>query len=366
MLQFFTRKDTSINFIRYGHIRNYTNEYLQRKILTEMNDVKQWYMNREIHVMNTHLLTKLVFMLMQDYTLDDFTYLRLVEDSYIPVCNQLGIVTNSTNYKTVHSNIFYNSNSTEILVASNFGVNTYNIQEWDTIPVIRVIYTTNTDLDYNIPYGSKDLPVNTLNMYEIDVPLMMLQYKHWCMSRANSDKSLSTSMYIAMVVLPNILDSIVDFTIYNRFIALYKNGMCAPFNIKQHIAVTDVSPQMDKILMNLLRTSVNVSKPLDEILNNIPTIVSNNMVSVLTLTKKYYTRQSEWVLWLARINIIVDLIDMLGVTGRTRNYDILNNLPAVIRKLHNRKTEIEKHLPEDITATFYANIEKINSILGER
>ena len=80
--------------------------------------------------------------------------------------------------------------------------------------------------DYNIDIAN----MPTLSVYELDLITMLLQYRSWSKVRLSQGLSTDSNIFIAMIVLPNTLDSILDYSLYNRFMAI-ANGEKIPENL---------------------------------------------------------------------------------------------------------------------------------------
>jgi hypothetical protein len=341
-------------------------DMIRDKYKYELEKIKEYYRNRDRAVDNQNVFAKLLTILTPNIEIDLIDYLKGVESNAIYFSKQFDFVSNISKGKLLENN-FYFYNSKELLLYIENDIDIFTVaNKWKEIESVKVVYTENTAIDFEILFGNKELPNEKLTMFEVNVVLMALQYKYWALERKKNDMSTNPNVFVARVILPNLLDNMLDLVIFNRFLELYQYGSIDEFEIDHPFAVSDYSNKLDKVLKDVLKDTVNNSIPIEQFINTIPTIANDCMLDVLKINKPFYTKQSEWALWVGRIKYIALILEMMGERGRARNRDYINYLPSRIRALENRSTEVRDQLSSDMLLDFEYQIEKIKNMLGRR
>ncbi len=363
MINLFLKKNNIITV----PIKKYSKfDYIKDRYTEELKKIKEYYRNKDNAVSNAHILSRIINMLSPNIELDIVEYFKIVDTNAIYIARQFNLVSNINNGE-IFNNIFYNGKSYEIINYVETEIDIFDIEDnWIEYSPIKVTYTEETDLDFHILNGNKTKDGVSLTILELDITLLLLMYKQWALSRIREDKSTNMNVFVATIVLPNALDNMLDLTILNRLIYIYKYGDCKQFRIKHPFSVLDFSKGIDNILEDVIKDINNSNITIEQLLNTIPTIVNNNMLETLIINRPYYTKQSEWVIWLSRIEYIAFILEVLGNQGIKRNRDLLNRLPSLIRQLENRSTNIYSKLKDELLLDFEYNIEKIKNTLGSR
>lgn len=364
MLNIFTDANFG-KFINYP-IKKYTQfDYIKRRYVDELNKIKDYYHNRIRAVENTHPFSKIINNLSPSLDIDNLEYFKIVSADAIYLSKQYGFTSNISQGKPF-ANLFYKDNSTEFLLYVENQIDPYELtDDWVNISPARVIYTENKDLDFHIMDGSKSLSYPQYTIIEIDVVTMMMQYKLWANERVKTDDSTNPNVFIATIVIPNMLDNMLDLTIYNRFMSIgIDRGGLPKFDIKHPFSVLDLSSQLDTILKNSVLNLKEESVYLEQLLLTIPVIVNASMVDALQIHLPYYSSRSEWLLWIARVKHIYRLLVFLGEKGIAKNKEYVNYLPIQIRRLENRASLIT--LPEELIGQYKETLNSISAIVGKR
>ena len=355
MLDLFIYKNNDINYPvqRYDKF-----DYLKKKYRENLRTAKEYYYNKEDAVDNRHLLNKLINDLspsIEEYDVID--YIRLVSASAELLSRQFDIVSNIS-FGKILSNVFYGKNSREILLYTSTEIDISTIEEnWKELTSVRVIYHEDTDM--NIP---RPLPINyvpgSLIVMEIDVVLLMLQYRGWYLDRLAMDQSVNINVFISQIVMTNMMDNILDIALVNRYNYIAR-GVQPYEDINLHpFLVIDYTDKLDDCLKTIIRDNRNKSITIEQLLNGLPAIVEDTIWDVLFIRHRYYTMQSKWVLWLVRISYMDMILFVIGVKGIRRNKGVLNRLPVLLKRLE-RDSTLKRQLDDNTYSKFYVDIEDI-------
>jgi len=363
MYNFFTNNKSTISY----PIRKFSKfKYIEDKYKYELNKIKDYYsFTRERAVPNGHPISKLVDLLSPSINLELNDYYKEVAVNAKYIARQLEFTSNINKGKPFN-NIFYKSNSQELLITTEeyFDLEEYEFMWRDSVS-IRCIYNELTDLDFSVPFGDKELSRASLSVYEIDIVKVLMQYRYWCKERIALAASTNSNVFVAMIVLPNMIKSITNISLFNRLLKKSVGVSIKSFDINHPFNVLDYSKGVDKIYKSVNKHIKGKNMALEQVILHIPLLDANPM-DVLHITHKYYTKQSEWVLWLARTSYIARLLEFMGDTGMRANLDLINRLPTLIKQLEQGSTNFDSGLDKIHVESFEQNIKIIKKKVGNR
>ena len=298
--------------------------------------------------------------------MDLFDYFRYIDQDSPYISRQFNIVSNISQGK-MFKNLFYADNSYAIIVNVNNEINLFNIKKnWRELVPLRCIYTRTTNLDF-YQMDKTIIPKHEeLTIVELDVVMMLLQYRFWAKERLFNGWSSNPNVYVYMMLYPHFVNTMLDVQLFNRFKNIYYNIPNSEMEAKHPFHVIDYTNGIDNIYRQVQNNFSKSNVTITHLLRIIPTIYNNDMAETLFINNPYYTKQSEWSIWLSRIDYIVFLLDFIGTRGLSRNRDILYSLPATIKRLETRSTTIEDKVLPHMYQEFLEKIEYIKEKIGRR
>jgi len=309
-------------------------DLIKRKYLEQLTIVKEYYYNIERPVNNKHLISRLINTLLP--SIDDrdiIDYLRAVDSVGRLVSKQFGIVSNINNGE-IQENIFFGKNSFEILLYTESEIDIETIStNWKTLAPIKVIYNEDTALNMELPDNTSVSYTPTLNIMEIDVTLLMMMYREWYLVRMSMDQSTDINIFVSQIVLTNMIDNMLDLAIFNRYTHIAAGMPIAAFTNPHPFYMLDYTERVDDVLDHVVDDNTDAPMKLEQEILSIPSIVNGTMLGALYISHRYFTLQSKWVLFLARIPYMKFLVAITGSRGVKRNLDILNRVPIMLKKL---------------------------------
>lgn len=358
MYEIFTQQ-ASIN---YGKIEFPFFDYIKRSYLDELTKIQNYYYNSIHDLKDNHILVKLINMLGGPLEYDSGEFINTLYTRSDYICKALKLTSEISTGNIFHNEFF--NNSKEILIVSNEYFDPYYVEKnWMNIDSVKFILHPNIDLNLVPPYGKGNSLDNNLVIININPVLLALQYKCYC-NRLNyslDDKNFINSKYfISRVIIPKMLNTMIDITIFNRYKYLYNNQELTNDNIKNPFAVINYVDKLDKILLNYINIVNNKKMKYDQFLNTIPAINSNNLREALLLPDIANTRYIKWSLILSRIEIIDTIIFSLGIKSIANNTLEINNLRRLLRQLKNDDVFLSI-LPKDLYKELNERIDRIMS-----
>ena len=341
-------------------------DYIRSRYQFEINKITEYYQHRIRAIYNNNIFSRVITLMSPDINLDLFEYFKYVDQDAPYIARQFNMVNNISQGK-MYKNIFYEDNSYAIINHVSNDINLYSIrQNWRQLAPLRCIYTRTYNLDF-YQMDKKKIPSSEeLTVVEIDIVMMLLQYRFWAVERLLNDNSTNPNVYVYTILYPNFVNTIIDIKLFNRFINVFNNRNMVTADIKHPFHVLDYSNGIDQIYKQVQKDFTHSNPPLQQVLETIPTIYNKDMIHALYINNPYYTKQSEWSLWLSRIDYIVFLLDFLGDRGIARNRMYVNRLPSLIKRLENGSTIIESKIPPHMYKSFTESIEKIKEKIGRR
>lgn len=363
MFEFFLNKDYPIQHA----IKKYTMfEYITRRYQAEITKITLYYRNRYRATNNTNLFNRIITLMSPDLELDIADYFKYTDANTKYITRQFDFTSNISMGK-VHENVFYANNEYVIINHVDTDINIFKLREdWINKTPIRIIYTNETDLDFYVLDKKKETLDTTITIVEVNTTLMLMMYRFWAINQIKEGRATNPNYFVATILLPNMIKTMVDHVLFNRLRKLFYGEKIRNFDINHPFNVIDYSSRVDGIYRNVLDDIHNVSAPLEKVLYTIPTIIYPTIIDALFINRPIYTRRSEWAIWVARLEYMLFLIDLLGEKGVARNREYIYRLPVRIRELENRSTTIVDKLPNEMICNFNYCLEEIKRKIGRR
>ena len=364
MLKYFIKKIDDIDY----PVKEYSRfDWVRRKYLFELEKVKNYYRYRIRATNNKNILSKLIDLLRTDITKDEFDYYKYVDSNAEYIAKQLNIVNDLSSGKVLESEI-YGDNSYEILLSVNNDIDfDYIANNWIELETLRVIKTDNVQLNFTVPFENIDMYIDTLTIFEIDIVTMLLQYRHWALERMSNDDSIDPNVFIATIVYPNVLNNMIDLTIFNRYMNIALDiEQYTELDNKNPFLIIDYNDKVNNILKEVVKDTKNRNIYLTQLLKTIPSIYNNNMIEALHINKDIFNIRSYWVLVVARLKIVLNLIKILDKHGMKRNKDLINRIPVDLKEIERRSSYVENKLPILFEIELQETINELNNLLGKR
>jgi len=362
MFSYFTSyKDGDIAY----PLRKYTKwRVLKNMYLGELSKAKLYYRDRGYALDNDNILVRLIKTLYNDYNSDILSYMDMVSTDAPYIAKQFLFVSNLSEGAVLKDAVFHNSN--EIFLVSDNHPDPYDLEStWMDYAPIKIIKTEIQDVYYPVPF-KYEANTDTVNIFEIDIVGLMLQYYYWARSRVAEDRGTSPNVFLASIAIPNVVDSLIDLAIWNRFVTLASGGTTPDTTNKHPMYLIDYTKGVDDVLWNVVKDNTDSSIYLTQLLKSIPTLVSQDMYTALTIDQTIYNKQSKWVLWVSRMHAVRVLYDMLGKRGHKLNRDQFYSLPYELKLMGNRESQYSDKLGSVDMSVMKDDIDHMHAALGKR
>ena len=339
-------------------------DYIKRRYLFEIDRIAKYYEERDRATNNNHPISRLVTLIAEDPYKDPMDYFAKIDSGKDFVARQFKFISNIS-FGELQDNIFYKRNSKELINSVDSVIDPYDFKNnWKKYVPLKVVYSEDTDIDFYNFNGEKEKPNIQITAYELDINKLMLMYKYWSLERLANGRSTNQNVFTYQIVLPRMMYSMLDLAIWNRFMGIFYEKDITNNPYRHPFHVLDLTSGLDNILRTISKDLKGDGIPYRQLVDNVPTIINKNMSEALFLNRPYYTRQSEWSVWVSRIDYLLFFLEFGEERGIQRNRSITSKMLRHIRFLENGSTPIESKLGEYLNREFWVKIEKIKNILG--
>jgi hypothetical protein len=319
---------------QYGRDMDSSLINLRRWYQEDYGIFKDYYYNRDIYLENNNLLFLMIKNMYEDIP-SVYDFVSIMEAKIERIVRTYGIVTNYNNGKA-NENILLPKGNNELLLLVNGDINfDISLTNFRDYSYLEVVYQDSDDISV-IPIGESGYEVgDSLIVYEIDLINLLLQYRTWANIRVNNEMSTDIGFFINSIVRPNTLASFIDHAVLNRFFTIMTGGKGSKATPNIVSPATNINSKLDRALKYSIKSLKDSRKPIDQIIDNIPTLFSDSMSDRLKLTQTYYNRQSEWGLYTARLIYINSLLLLMGEKGIMFNKAYINELRIRLEESNN-------------------------------
>ena len=337
-------------------------EYLKASYLRELAKIEDYYHNRVYSVKNQHFLVRLLNNLNvpMEYGVDQYS--RVVDARAPSVVRLMGI-TSEESRGVVHPGIFYGPGSVEILISdTDYFDPFFAEQHWKEICAVKPLWHPKSDLGLMLPNGRPSTTGEGLSVISINLPLLAIQYRSFCLDQMTkdleTDSLLGAAHFVHMYVLPNMIYAQTDIVIINRIMNLFYG---APMGValKRHpFMVHDYGSKIDSVLYKVIKNIEHKDMHYSWILKSIPVISTDDAQSAMIMPDLAPMMQVEWAIVVARLPIIQFLVDIGGDSSKRMDNDLRNKLTQMIKTVMSSHV-CETTLPKDMLYDTYNTMEDL-------
>ena len=362
MLEIFNNELTTPN---QNQIHFYEFENIKATFLTDLININQFYNDRVYAIKNNNFLVRLLTNLdvPMSYSVDRFVTVASARAPYVATGMRM---TSELSKGIFHNGCFYGQETLEIILNDTDYFNPFFAEKnWRKISAIKVLLQPKSDLNLLLPNGKQSSNGGGLAVISINIPLLAVQYRSFCLEQiarmASKGSLLGITHFIHMYVLPSMLYSQTDTVVMNRLMNLFYGKpqneafYRHPFSIHSNYA-----NKMDLVLNKILKNIDGKTLRYETILETIPGISEVNMLDALAMPDITPTLQVLPALMLSRLEIMSFLIDVGGINGKKINRDSITKLQRTLFGLNNNN--LFETLPKSMLFDVQETIKKIMSI----
>jgi hypothetical protein len=335
---------------------------LKRNLITFL----QHYRHASYSVAADHLLVKLLQSMNVPITLNSDRYYSNISLNALNVANSLQLTT-PFGEGQLFKGVFFNKQVQEVIIAFDELFDYEKIEtNWQDATPVRVIQHPFPHVTLQVPNGKFVSPHQGVAVVAVNVSLLAVQHRAFLLAEqrkqtANPDYvQRNTMQFIHMFVLPNMLESYLDYAVFNRINHLFNDEPMLMIPTKSAVHLPNYTRPVDNALKRLLTILDRSDYSPQAVLAAIPAVSFPDMRQVMLVPDVAPTRQILWSVILARLPMLLFLARIAKKTGRIRNQAGLADVSTMLIRLKNQRV-LDSTLPKTL---YTPAMDSINEILG--
>lgn len=324
--------------------------YVRDGLMMNLDSTIQYYRSGAFAVKSDHELIKMLFGLYANTDMDLEPYYRMVDNKALTVAQQLGYTTSISKGK-IFNNIFFTGSSKEVIIINNEPFDAEEVTaNWKNVRPIRILRHGFDYIDC-FPLTGK-VESRGISVFSINLAMLGVQYRayrQWQKTYADETTGRN-SIYHFCYAYPinNMIYDAMDHSILNRMIRL-SQGMPTSDNTFRHpFHVTNYTVRCDRLLEKVLESLQGQKADIASITRTIPMVKVHDMFELMKLPDLLETRQVNWAIYLARIDMLLFLLGFDDSFSK-KNQTELNQIKYHL-KLYLSDGTIQSAIPKELFA----------------
>ncbi len=329
--------------------------YIQRQVKQQIQDVTNYYRRFPKIVDSKNLLALILGHFVLEFRSDDAQWAKKVEDQSRGFIRTLGLCDAVNKGKIFEHGATLGPQCEEVVISSIERFPTDKLKStWRELKPLRYLYHSRSDI--NLPIMNNKTPGKGYGVLLINIPMLLVQYRHWVFSNFGPTEPEAINMYkfIGAYALVNSLESYLEIAYFNRLSRMAYGMPATKYPLPHPFYIPDLTPVTDSMAKNTLSQRGMRTGMVTELAQMTPMLLSDTLWNVLQLPRGPVTIQNEWALALARVPYIKYLVDSLKHApsmDRTQTNEILNELRESLHSQalkQNGNTPMMQRLVKDI------------------
>lgn len=358
MLSLFNNLSTRIK----GTVRLPEWNYVRDGLVMNLDHANKYYRSGAYAVGSDHELIKLLFGLATSVDLDLNRYYKTVDAKALTVAQQLGFTTTMSKGR-IFSNVFFSGKSREVIIITDEAFDPAEVTaNWRDARPIKVLRHGFDKIDC-FPLTGK-IESNGISVFAINLPMLAVQYRayrEW-QNTYVTEATGRNSIYHFCYAYPinNMMYEAMDHAVFNRMVRIHQ-GLPTSDNEFQHpFHVTNYTDRCDRLLTMLNEDLNDMHRDIGNIAMTIPLVDKSDAFQLLKLPDISESRQVNWAIYLARIDMLLFFLDFKGV--KNQNANEVNRIKYDL-KLYLKDGTIQSAVPAELFQKQRAVIERLVATL---
>jgi hypothetical protein len=321
------------------------------------------YKNMAYSVPPDHMLVRFLQSLDVPMALSNSRYYANLFDNALSVANALHMTT-PFGTGNVFKGVFFNKNISEVLIAFTEDFNMDKVdKEWEYLTPVRVLRHPFTTLKLQVPNGKFVSPDTGTAVFAVNAPLLAVQYRAFVRSenlrRETSPDYVprNAQQFVHAYVLPNILESYLDYALFNRMNCLFNDLPMMEFSVNSVIHQPNLQSQVDGIYQKVISVLLKSKYTAPMTLAAIPCFSSIDMRSLIFVPDVVPTRQILWSTILSKLPLLVFMARAVK-----QDFSDLYSVRTMLEKLKRQKV-LDSALPKELYQNAMTEIDEILEII---
>lgn len=290
-------------------------DYIQRGYKRNLAKVINYERTRPAYLPNQHYLTRFITSFPIPKTLGLERYFVNVDSYGLNYTKNFGM-SSSIHSGSLFKGIFYNNSTEAILATDNYVDFEKAHANWKNLVGVKPLLSPKSDFSLHIPNGKENTSEYGSVVLEINLPLLMIQYRAFYLEQmAREDELTKTaSQFVSMYVLPNMLEQQANLAIFNK---LFKIHFGIPdTNEKPLVSKPYALVNYDSFIHKALEDTLDIIKKsprrFESVLSIIPSFTKNSFYEAVLLPDLIPNRNVTWTAMMSKLKVIFFLLDICG------------------------------------------------------
>jgi hypothetical protein len=322
------------------------------------------YRHASYSVAPDHLLVQLLQSINIPLSLNSDRYYSNVSISALQTANAFQLTTPFGAGKLFRG-VFFSKSVQEVIIGFDESFNIDKVEaQWQDATPVRVLRHPFTNLNLQVPNGRYMSREVGLAVVAVNVSLLAVQYRAFRYAEqrkqnANPDYTQrNVQQFVHMYVLPNMLESYLDYALFNRIDALDRDAPVDNTPTREALHTPSHHPQVDVVYKRLLGMLDKVHYPVPALLAAIPSASHKDMRSVMFVPDVVPTRQILWSVILARLPMLLFLIRLAKKIERVQDQTGLADIAVTLKRLKSQRV-LDSALPKELYQSAMDMIDEI-------
>lgn len=304
--------------------------YVQRQFRQQLKDVTNYYRRHPKVVDARNLFALILDHFVLEYRSDDAGWAKKVEDQARGLIRNLGLCDAINRGKIFTTGVTLGPQCEEVVISSIERFDTTGLRSrWRDLKPLRYLYHSRSDV--NLPIMNNKTPGRGYGVIMINIPMLLVQYRHWVYTNYGAVDSDSVNLYkfIGEHILVDCLDSYLEIAYFNRLARQAYNLPTTKYPLPHPFYIPDYTRDVDAMAKRTIQQRTMFTGMITELAHATPMILKDNLWQIIQLPRGPVTIQNEWALAIARVPYIKYLVDSVRqVPGwdRTQTNEVLHDL----------------------------------------
>lgn len=269
-------------------------------LLRDMNKIIAHYKKQQTEVPRSHLIVQLIENLNLRHTKTDDGIINGCLDRASHVCKQLGVVHTSNPNPSPMSGIFYSNHVNEIIIIDEAQIVDVDSvrKQWMNYNPIRIMTHPFNDINMALCDGKYPSSQSGYAVFIINLPLLILQYKYWCLQRVKANIDVfRPGLFVSQLVIPNMLFNHMYISFVNRMIDNYDGKTTPPYKRQHPLSLVDYTTDVDTFIGEQV-SILNGPNPVDvhSFYNCFPALLGGKILDLIQVPDIPPTMYTRWAL----------------------------------------------------------------------
>jgi hypothetical protein len=326
------------------------------------------YRHASYSVASDHLLVQLIQSFNVPLSLNSERYHSNISMSGMFTANAFQLTTPFGTGK-LFNGVFFNSDVKEVIVAYDEDFNVEKVEaRWKDATPVRILRHPFNHLNLQVPNGRFIGKQSGVAVISVNVSLLAVQYRSFVLAELLKHQvnpeyvPRNVMQFVHMHVLPNMLESYLDYALFNRMDSLWNDEPCYTVQSRIAIHLPTYDHQVSSIYSRLIKILEASSYSAPAMLSAIPVASVADLRKVMFVPDVAPTRQILWSVLLARIPMLLFLVRAAKKDERVRNQMGLHDVEVTLTRLKRQKV-LDTTLPKELFQPTMAAIDEILSAL---